>query len=294
MNQTATAHAAKPTGTSSLDDYINRAHHLVPAPAVLPQLLPLLNQPDVNTGRVVELISYSQTVTANVLRICNSAYYSRGTPIDSLAMAVSRIGFRQIYEIVVSVISAATLARPQKGYGVEGNEMWCHSVTSAIAAQIIAREAQLDEQVVFTAAILHDVGKIVLSVALEDRKEQVQKEMRNNLSPLELELKLLGVNHAEVGGRLLEKWKLPEHLCQPVRFHHNPAGANGHGKLAACLYLGNFVAYFMGNGFGQHALDLKGRDAALKLLDLSSDRLPQFMASTQEQFKKVKHMYNLN
>lgn len=162
MNSTATTTAVKPTSGSTLDDYIHRAHHLVPAPAVLPQLLPLLNQPDVDTSRVVELISYSQTVTANVLRICNSAFYSRGTPIDSLAMAVTRIGFRQIYEIVVSVISAATLARPQKGYGVEGNEMWCHSVTSAIAAQIIAREAQLDEQVVFTAAILHDVGKIVL------------------------------------------------------------------------------------------------------------------------------------
>ncbi|MCX7915148.1 MAG: hypothetical protein N3A53_02440, partial [Verrucomicrobiae bacterium] len=65
MNQTATAPVSKPTGTSTLDDYINRAHHLVPAPAVLPQLLPLLNQTDVDTGRVVELISYSQTVTAN-------------------------------------------------------------------------------------------------------------------------------------------------------------------------------------------------------------------------------------
>ncbi len=278
----------------TLDEYINRAHHLVPAPQVLPQLLPLLNQPDIDTSKVVDLISYNQSLTGNVLRICNSAYYSRGTTIDNIQHAVTRIGFRQLYDIVVSIISSVTLARPQKGYGVEANELWDHSVTTALAAQLIAQDAQQDQQVVFTAAILHDIGKIVLSVALEDMREQVQKEAgRNGLSPIELEIKLLGVNHAEVGGRLLEKWKLPENLAEAVRFHHTPHGANGHSKIAACVYLGNFVSYFMGHGYGQHALDLKARDEALKLLNVSSDKLPHYMNETIEKLKKVKHVYNL-
>jgi hypothetical protein len=127
----------------SLDDYISKAHHLVPAPQILPQLLPLLNQPDIDSAKVVELISYNQSLTANVLRICNSAYYSRGTSIDNLQDAVTRVGFRQIYDIVVCIISSVTLARPQKGYGVEANALWDHSVTSALAAQVIAQEAQV-------------------------------------------------------------------------------------------------------------------------------------------------------
>ena len=278
----------------TLDDYISKAHHLVPAPQILPQILPLLNQPNIDSGKVVELISYNQSLTANVLRICNSAYYSRGTAIDNLQDAVTRIGFRQIYDIVVCIISSVTLARPQKGYGVEANDLWDHSVTSALAAQVITQDAQVDQQVAFTAALLHDIGKIVLSNALEEMQDKVTRESeKNGLSPLELEIKLLGVNHAEVGGRLLEHWKLPENLVSAVRFHHEPTGANGHGRTAACVYLGNFVAYFMGHGYGHHSLDLKARDQALSILGLSSERLPFYMNETFEKLKRVKHLYNL-
>jgi putative nucleotidyltransferase with HDIG domain len=278
----------------SLDDYISKAHHLVPAPQILPQLLPLLNQPNIDSAKVVELISYNQSLTANVLRICNSAYYSRGSSIDNLQDAVTRIGFRQIYDIVVCIISSVTLARPQKGYGVEANALWDHSVTSALAGQLIAQEAQVDQQVVFTGALLHDIGKIVLSSALEEMSDQVTRESeKNGLSPMELEIKLLGVNHAEIGGRLLEHWKLPGNLIGAVRFHHQPEGANGQSHIASCVYLGNFVAYFMGHGYGHHSLDLKGRDQALKILGLSSERLPFYMNETFEKLKRVKHLYNL-
>ena len=123
----------------TLDDYISAAHHLVPAPQVLPQILPLLNRPDIDTSAVVDLIAYNQSLTGNVLRMCNSAYFSRGTPIESLQHAVTHIGFGQVYDIVISAVTAVTYACPQKGYGVEANELWSHSVATAIAAQIVAR-----------------------------------------------------------------------------------------------------------------------------------------------------------
>ncbi len=278
----------------ALDDYISAAHHLVPAPQVLPQILPLLNHPDVDASKVVDLIAYNQSLTGNVLRVCNSAYFSRGTPIDNLQHAVTRIGFRQIYDIVVSVISSVTLARPQKGYGVEANELWEHSVATAVAAQLVARDCQADQQVVFTAAILHDIGKIVLSLALEEVKDKVSFETeKNNLSPIEIEMKLLGVNHAEVGGRLLERWKLPENLIAAVRHHHKPSAATGNERMAACVYLGDFIAYFMGHGYGKHALDLKARDETLKILNLSSEQIPQYMNESFEKLKRVKNLYNV-
>lgn len=278
----------------SLDEYINAAHHLVPAPQVLPQILPLLNQADADTNAVVELIAYNQSLTGNVLRVCNSAYFSCGTPIDSLQHAVTRVGFRQIYDIVVSVISAVTLARPQKGYGVEANELWGHSVATAIAAQIIARDCAADQQIAFTAAILHDIGKIVLSLALEDMKDKVTFETEKcSLSPYEIEMKLLGVNHAEIGGRLLEHWKLPEHLVAAVRYHHHPSQAKGNERLAACVYLGNFVAYLMGYGYGKHSLDLRARDETLEILNLTSEGIPQYMAASFEKLRQVKHLYKL-
>ncbi|HVM59854.1 MAG TPA: HDOD domain-containing protein [Verrucomicrobiae bacterium] len=279
----------------TLDDYIGSAHHLVPAPQVLPQILPLLNQPDVDAKKVVDLISYNQSLTGNVLRVCNSAFFSGGANIDNLQHAVTRLGFRQIYEIVVTVLSSVTLSQPQTGYGVEANELWEHSVTTAVAAELVAADAQADQQVVFTAAILHDIGKIILSLALEDVRDKVAVETeKNGLSPIEIEMKLLGVNHAEIGGRLLERWKLPENLVAAVRHHHHPSAAESSQRLAACVYLGDFVAYFLGHGYGRHSLDLKARDEALKILNLSTECLPQYMSAAVEKLKQVKSMYNLS
>ncbi len=278
----------------SLDDYINAAHHLVPAPQVLPQILPLLNKPDVDASVVVDLIAYNQSLTGSVLRICNSAYFSRGTPIESLQHAVAHIGFRQVYDIVVSAVSAVTYACPQKGYGVEANELWSHSVATAVAAQIIARNCSLDQQIVFTAAILHDIGKIVLSLALEDMKDQVTLEAETlNLSPYEIEMKLLYVNHADIGGRLLEHWNLPADLAAGVRYHHRPADAKEHERLAACVYLGNVIAYLMGYGYGKHSLDLGAREEALKILNLTPENIPQYMQESFEKLKQVRQLYKL-
>ena len=122
----------------AVDDYINQAHHLVPAPHILPQLMPSFSNPNSDYTKIVDLISYDTPLTANVLRVCNSAYYSRGTATDNLLQAVTRLGSREVYNIVVAVASAATLSSNQKGHGVEGTELWTHSVATAVSAQSIA------------------------------------------------------------------------------------------------------------------------------------------------------------
>ena len=277
----------------TIDEYIRKAHHLVPAPHILPQLMPLLNRSDVDNSKIVELILHDTSLTGNVLRVCNSAFYSRGTPIDSLAQAVTRLGSREVYRIVVAVSGAVSLSANQKGYGVEAVDLWRHSVTAAVGAQLIARQASEDEDVIFTAGILHDVGKIVLAAAAESCYEKFTQEINSGSALIEVEERTLGCNHAEVGGRLLEQWKLPEHLIAAVRFHHKPAAAGNHQRVAACVYLGNFIAYFMGYGYGHHALSLAGRDDALKILNLNTERLPQYMEECFNRLKQVKGLYNL-
>jgi hypothetical protein len=87
--------------------------------------MPFLSNPNSDNTKIVDLISYDTPLTANVLRVCNSAYYSRGTATDNLLQAVTRLGSSEVYKIVVAVTSAATLSSSQKGYGVEvGVDAW--------------------------------------------------------------------------------------------------------------------------------------------------------------------------
>jgi len=277
----------------AVDDYINKAQHLVPAPHILPQLMPLLNNPNSDTTKLVDLISYDTPLTANVLRVCNSAYYSRGTTTDNLLQAITRLGSREVYNIVVAVTSAATLSSSQKGYGVEGVDLWTHSVATAISAQMIAKDLGDDQNVAFTAGLLHDVGKIILSAAMESMYEKFALETKKGASLVEVESKMIGCNHAEVGGRLLQRWKLPERLVNAVRHHHNPAAGKPYEHLTACVTLGDFLAYFMGHGYGHYALSLHGRDEALTILNLSAENLPSYMEQGFEKLKSVKNLYGL-
>ena len=279
-----------------LDEYINKVKNLPPAPRILPELLTLLRKENVDSSRVVQLISYDPAITASLLRLCNSALFAGSSPATDLDQAVQRLGFRQIYTLVAAISGARALSPAQKGYGINAGELWKHSVTSAVAGQLIARsQDDPDEGLVFTAALLHDLGKIVLADALEHIYAKLVEESRAQQSAMiETEKRLLGVNHAEIGGRLLTRWKFPENLVAAVAHHHQPKDAGTHTRLAAYVYLGNMVAYFMGHGYGHQAFAMRGRSEALEILGLEDGAMAGFMIQTFEQLQLVDTLFNVS
>jgi putative nucleotidyltransferase with HDIG domain len=278
-----------------LDDYLNKVRNLPPAPTVLPELMSLLDNQDVDTSRIVAVIGYDPGLTANVLQLCNSVSFASATPVDDLNEAVTRLGFNEIFRLVAAVIGARTMGPAQKGYGIDKGELWKHSVASAIAAQLMARKLGDSESLVYTATLLHDIGKIVLSEALEYVYARLMEETENNQQPLlETERQLLGVQHAEIGGRLLFRWQFPQSLVDAVTYHHAPNDAGDNVRLASYVYLGNMLAHFMGVGYGHHAFALRGRAEALEHLGLSADDLPQFMMATFDKLADIEALFHLS
>ncbi len=274
-----------------LDDYIDRVKNLPPAPRILPELLALLRKEDVDSGRVVDLISFDPAITAAVLRLCNSSFFAGSSPADDLQEAVARIGFSQVYKLVAAVSGARLLGPAQRGYGIDSGELWKHSVTAAMAAQLVAEDKGGDTGLVFTATLLHDIGKIILAEALEHVYARLVEESQcQQASMLETEKRLLGVNHAEIGARLLARWKFPANLVAAVGFHHQPSGAGADQALASYVYVGNMVSYFMGYGYGHHAFALRGRAEALEILGLGAQSLPEYMIKTFDKLETVESL----
>lgn len=271
-----------------LDDYINRVQHLPPAPKILPQLLSLLNRDDIEASQVVDLMMYDPSLTAAALQLSNNAFFAGATPASDLHEAVARLGFNRIYQLVAAVSGSRALSPPQKGYGINEGELWRHAVTTAVAGQIMAKELDDDQNLVFTCCLLHDIGKVILANALEHIYEKMVEDVeRNQQTLLDTEKRLLGVQHAEIGGRLLARWKFPPNIVAAVWFHHDPKMAAVHQKLASYVYLANMIAYFIGHGFGHHAFAMRGRAEALEILGLQGDALPHFMIQTYENFEVV-------
>jgi putative nucleotidyltransferase with HDIG domain len=202
--------------------------------------------------------------------------------------AVSRLGFTRTYQLVAAVSGAKLLGAAQKGYGIDQGELWQHSVASAVAAKLIAEKLDDDRDLVFTCALLHDLGKVILSTALESIYKKIVEDVEKNQQALiEAEKKLLGVQHAEVGARLLARWKFPASIVDAVCFHHDPAAAGEHKRLAAYVYISNLIAHFIGYGFGHHAFAMRGREEALEILGLSGEDIAEIMIETYENFETI-------
>jgi putative nucleotidyltransferase with HDIG domain len=275
-----------------LDDYINRVQHLPPAPKILPQLLALLSRDNIDSSQVVDLMMYDPALTAAALQLCNCAYFA-AAPASDLSEAVARLGFQRIYQLVAAVSGARLLSSAQKGYGIDEGELWKHSVASAVAAQLIAEKLGDDPNLVYTCALLHDLGKIVLATGLEKIYGKIIEDVeKNQQSLLEAEKKLLGVQHAEIGGRLLARWKFPANIVSAVCYHHDPAAAGEHQRLAAYVYVSNLIAHFLGYGFGHHAFAMRGRAEALQILGLRGEHLAELMITTYENFEVINSLLN--
>ena len=270
---------------SKADLYIQQVHHLLPAPSIIPRLMRLVGAADSNNSEIVDLIYHDPSLTANVLRISNSSYYGIDRKIDSLDEAVMRIGARELYRIVVAISGALMLTHLNHRKGREDNALLDHSVTAATAAQLLAGDLGDDENLAFTATLLHDIGKIVIAAVSENFYAYAQEVKGSETDLLAAEERVLGVTHSEVGGRLLEQWQFPENLSQAILFHHRPVAAPGNQRLAAFLNLANVVAYQLHRAYGhQHANpDLTIETA--NLLGLSTDGLADYAMRVSEKLQ---------
>jgi len=278
----------------TIDEFIRNIDYLPPFPRNLVALTELLEETEVDVDQVVSLIQYDPALTALVMRLCNSAYFGAASRASDLREATTRLGFNEIYQLVASLSTAALLRPSQKGYGIEAGELWRHSVAAGLIGKCIALERDDNPSVVFTACLLHDIGKVVLSRGLESKYNEVVAETKGLEGTMQaVEKKLLGFDHAEVGGRLLERWQFAPRLSEAVRWHHDPAEAGEHARLAAYACLANMIACFMGFGCGHAALALRGRTEALELTGTISEDIPRYMTKAFYALSDLQALLNI-
>jgi putative nucleotidyltransferase with HDIG domain len=271
------------------DEYIGLAGTLPPAPRIISQLLDLLDQGDVHAAQVVELVTVEPALTAKVIRRCNSAASGLAEPVSDLAEAVTHLGFNEIYRMVTAIVGEDLLSPAQTGYGIAAGELWEHSAATAVSARVLAHELHAEENRVFTAALLHDIGKLVLSTALVDEYAAVVRETEEHgVSFLEAEKQILGVDHAEVGGRLLATWNFPENLSGAVRHHHDPAQAGPQGQLAAFVHLGDIMAHVLGYGHGHEAYAVRPRPEAMQSLEITPREIETFLLQAEAALQQAR------
>jgi putative nucleotidyltransferase with HDIG domain len=274
--------------------YLDGVRSLPPAPMLVTELLALFREPDRDVDQVVRLISYEPSLTAEILRNSNSAFFAGENPAGDIFEAVTRVGFYQVYRLVVSLFGAKTRSMEGADKGVNVDELWRHSVAVAVSASVVADESGQTTAVAFTAGLLHDIGKLVLASAeRESYARLIQRAKDEHLMLSALERSTLIIDHAELGGELMHRWNLPPDVVAAVRYHHEVEAAPPYEQLTAAVQVGDMVAHQL------FAEDLAGTDisapstAGLETLQLSPKDLPRLLAKAQAEMEKVKGMLDI-
>lgn len=216
----------------------------------LPETFLMINEtirdPDSSFDDLARVIGHDTSLTARLLRIVNSSFYGFPQQVETLTHALSIVGTEQLYDLAL----ATTVLTQFKGIRKEWldmNAFWRHSVGCGIAARVIAQHCrQLNTERYFLSGVLHDVGRLIL---LENYPDLIVSCLDQSIGdgPLlvDLEQKVLGFHHGDIGAALCRAWNLPPLLEEVIACHHHPATASVFPKETGILYLGNLIATAM-------------------------------------------------
>ncbi len=256
------------------------------------KLLILTSDPNHDLSDVLKVIENDVYLTARVIRIANSAVYSRGTEITSIQRAVMHLGERFVVSIAISACTGELMTRPLKGYeGPEGS-LWAHSLKVAIAAREIARytKDKISPDQAYTAGLLMDIGMTVLSDhMLEDPSKLVQLVDENKASDfIEAEQQSSGTDHTSIGLKVAEKWNLPDSLVTAIGNHHRPENApEEFSALTYTVHLADLISRLSGSGIGIEALSHKLDSSYEKYIDLNKKDIESLIIIVMEEFALI-------
>jgi putative nucleotidyltransferase with HDIG domain len=277
----------------TMDDILESIGALPPLPDTALRLMSMLNDPRSTLDDIVEVIRYDQSVTSEVLRLCNSAYFGLSRQVASLNEAMLRLGTVKVLQMVMSVHTSAMLGQEQEGYGLEPGVLWKHSVAVALASSIIAQRVALpNANLVFTAGLLHDIGKVVLNrYVASEFAEIVRRVTDERLSFSEAEERVLGFSHEQIGGIVAERWRLPEPIVRCIRYHHEPGALTPPDPLVDAVYLANTVCLLLGIGLGADGLCHRADEAVMERHNLGEQDVERVGVQLMTELKSVEQSF---
>ena len=176
---------------------------------------------DTSAADIAKIIEKDSSITARILKVINSAFYGLSGHVSTVSQAVPLLGVQVVKNIVLT-FSVLDIFPQGKKDGFDFQKLWEHSFAVAVACRLLARQTRYeDPEEALVAGLLHDIGVLVFAKhGLEEYKEVLKNHEETGRPIGDVEQDIMGITHAEVGALLAEKWKLPEILAVPIRYHH--------------------------------------------------------------------------
>lgn len=214
-----------------------------------------IGEPEAEIAEIARMVSTDPALTADMLKEVNSAAYALQKRVDNIVEAVKLVGLRGLKNLLYSYGTQKVLGSDNP----DTKDLWEHSYRTAFYAYYLARSITRKKDIlddVYVGGILHDMGKIIFASVHPDLISKIESLCRDKGIPTDLFEDLAGgLNHAEIGARIAEKWNFPDVLVNAIQYHHSPAEAPAEYRAVVnTVYLANVLAdpKLMEFNFDQH------------------------------------------
>jgi putative nucleotidyltransferase with HDIG domain len=259
------------------------------------RLLSQLDKPDTTVSQIEEILGYDPGLTANVLKLTNSAYFGLPSKIGSVRQAIILLGEKKLIQLVLASCVRDAMDKEVAGYDLPAGELWRHSIAVSVAAETLVSELGIAAvDVVFTAALLHDVGKLALGSFVKDDLEKIEDTASEEIPFEAAEQFVLGTNHAELGAIILNSWSFPANIVSAVQWHHVPDGGEQTTSLIDVVHVADVLSVMIGIGGGRAGLRHRPSGAATRRLGIKPFVLEKVASQTVQWVSELSDIFESN
>ncbi|TGM45622.1 HDOD domain-containing protein [Leptospira vanthielii] len=252
---------------SKVDEILQDVNKLPAISSVVSKVLEKLQKPDVNIADLAQEISKDPAITANVIKLSNSAYYRASKPIRTVQEALMTLGIKTVKEIVLLTAAKGILSQDLNSYQMEAAQLWTSSLLVAeLSSKIVQhKKLKIDKDLAFTSGLLCSVGKIVLAQFFSPVMMQIKADLKDNQEPFPmLEKKYFGYTHMEVSENLLKRWNFPQELTDVVANYLTPENSKNNPVLTSVVHIASILIVVSGIG-----IDIGGESVPISPFALS-------------------------
>lgn len=217
---------------------------LPPLPNIVSSAMRMLSDPETPVEKIEALIGQDQALVANLIKVGNSALYGGLQKATTLRQVLTRLGLKTTRNLILTASARGYFLNNQKGMRVWGQNLWQHSVESALAARRIAEAINYAfPEEAFIGGLVHDIGKLIILMLFPDPfKEILKLKKMDQMDSKTAENRILGLDHEQIGRLLMDRWNMPDSAKACAEYHHRYQESRGYEELAAIVAYADYLS----------------------------------------------------
>ena len=261
---------------------------------VVDRIISVASEEKTTTEELAQVISYDSGMTNTLLKLANSIYYSQKTQVETVKRAITVIGFDEIIGIALAMGVLSSFS-DKAGLTLDMKALWIHGIGVATISKELAKRTNPGiASKIFIPALLHDMGKIILSVYFKEEYQKVRQFAIEKNKPLYFaESAILKLDHAILSALLMKRWNFPQSIMIPCRFHHNPESAPIKFKHQALIInLADYLTQKAGIGHSGNPVPVTVKNSPKKI-GVNESVLKLIIDQIKRKEEEIKEFFNI-